>query len=349
MRLFRKPKIEITVNDSGFDNPTSGSIKKQKEIWTGQLVYPNKNGKLFEYFSGRDVIKVYLGLDELPDKPTFTGFVTSDKGENVKTLALHGRLYAAQKDDIIIDQYNNQDGQEVSQAIRNLINLLDISFIQVFTGTDPQFYVPKTFRYESGSYIYPIIKALRDMAYDDTDFSHKPLKYFLYEEGEKLMFTKESKLLDENVWFNLVGGDNLIKGAPVSKTYGIINKQTVIGKDGVKETYKSENRILRDGTNAGKPLKNDKFLTAAECYQAARVLVRDNNIKIINTKITALELIDAVPGLTIVNISNAKNIQSGLHRVNDVNIRFGSRLSVDSTIEKDIPVFGSEVAQLLPQ
>jgi len=348
VRLLRKPKIEVTVNDSGFDNPNSGTIKKQREIWTASLVYPNPNGRLFEYFSSLDVIKIYLGLDELPDKPTFTGFVTSELGERTKQLALHGRLYSANKDSVIIDEYSNLDGLEVSQAIYSLIDNLDISFTTRFNGTNPSVFVPDDFRYGRGIIVYSAIKQLRDMAYDDSEFGKRPLYYFLYEEGDKLFFRKEPELVEANSWFTLTGGDNLIKGEPKAKTYGVINKQTVIGKDGVRATYTSAHRMAVDGTFAGNPIYDDSLLSAAECYEKARVEVEENKFKTINTEITALEMIDAVPGLTIVEIQNSKNIVSGLHRAQDIDIRFGKGFSISTRIEKDIPVFGTEVALLLP-
>ena len=349
VRLLRKPKIEITVNDNGFDNPNSGTIKKQKEIWTASLVYPNPQGKLFEYFSNRDVVKVYLGLDELPDKPTFTGFVTSEKGDRVRNIALHGRLYSAQSDDVLITDYSNLDGYEVSQAISKLLSLLDVSFTQVFTGTNPSVFVSKDFRYEKGVIVYSAIKALRNLAYDNILIGKRPLYYFLYEESNRLFFRKEPELLDANSWFTLTGGDNLIRGMPKAKTYGTINKQTVIGKDGVEDTFTSEHRIAVDGVFAGKTINDDDLLSSAECYEKARVEVEENKYKIINTNITALEMIDAIPGLTIVKIENSKNIVTGLHRVRDISISYGRGFNVTTQIEKDIPAYGDEVALVLPQ
>lgn len=349
VRLLRKPKIEVTINDNGFDNPNSGTIKKQKEIWTGSLVYPNPQGRLFEYFSSKDVIKVYLGLEELPSEPTFTGTVTSENGDRVRSLALHGRLYSAQSDSVIIDAYDNLDGYEVSQAIKKLIDSLDTSFTQVFTGTNPPVYVTKDLRNENGIVIYSAIKNLRNLAYDNTLVGKRPLYYMLYEEGNKLFFRKEPELIDSNSWFTLTGGDNLIKGEPRAKTYGVINKQTVIGKDGVKATFTSDHRIAVDGVFAGKTINDDNLLSSAECYERARVEVEENKYKTINTNITALEMIDAVPGLSIVTIKNSKNIVTGLHRVRDINISYGRGFSVTTQIEKDIPSYGREVALLLPQ
>lgn len=348
VRLFRKAKIEVTVNGNGFDNPSFGTIKKQKEIWTASLTYPNQQGKLFEYFSSRDVIRIYLGLDELPAEPTFTGFVTSESGDNARSLALHGRQYAAQKDDVIIDDYDNLDGSEVSQAIKKLISLLDISFTEVFTGTNPEVFVTKDFRHDRGIVIYTAIKNLRNLAYDNTVFGKRPLYYFLYEEDDKIFFRKEPELIDENSWFTLTGGDNLIKGEPRAKTYGIINKQTAIGLNGVSATFESAHSIAVDGVFAGKTIYDETLLSSAECYERARVEVEENKYKTINTNITALEMIDAIPGLAIVKIENSKNIVTGLHRVRDIDIRYGRGFNVTTQIEKDIPVFGDEVASILP-
>lgn len=346
-RLFRKLKIEITVNGNGFDNPNSGNIKKQKDIWTASLSYPNPQGKMFEYFQTRDEVRIYLGLDELPSIPTFTGFLSADSGENLKSFSFHGRLSSANRDNVIIDNNYNLDGMEVSQAIKTLIGLTDTNYTLKFTGTNPEVFVPSTFRYDKGENIYTLIKKLRDMAYDNVDYSQRLLYYFLYEEDDKLYFRKEPELIDENSWFTITGGDNLLSGKPKSKTYGVINKQTVIG-DGVKATYRSKHRIAVDGVLSGKTINNEKLKSAAECYEKARVEVENNKFKTINTNITALEMIDAVPGLTIIKIQNAKNIVNGLHRVRDINMSFGRGFQISSQLEKDIPAFGLEVFNILP-
>lgn len=342
-RIFFKPKIEVTVNDSGFDAPTGGSVKKTNEIWTGSLVYPDPGGKMFEYFSPSDVIKIYFGLDEVPDEPLFTGFVSSERGNLSKTFSLHGRQYAAQTDDVIIDQYSNLDGMEVSRAIEYLFDLLDISFTKFFTGTDPPTFVNSDLRFPDGSYIYPVIQKIRNSAFDSTEPGKSPLKYFLYESDEKLYFRKEVEAVAGNSWFTLIGGDNLIKSDPIRKTFGVINKQTVVGLNGAKATYTSQNRVAVDRTFAGKPVKDETLLTSAQCYEKARQLVDDNQFSIINTKVSALELIEAIPGLTIAKIENSKNVINGYHRIKDVDIRFLRGLTVTANIEKDVPLFGSEV------
>jgi len=350
VRLFRKPKIEVTVNGNGIDNPNSGTIKKQRDIWTASLSYPNQSGKMFEYFQPQDIVRIYLGLDVLPSVPTFTGVSTQDEGENLKSFSFLGRLYAMQKDEVIIDDLNfNLDGYEVSQAIRKLLEVKAFSLTRIFHGTNPAVHVPPTFRYEKGETVYTVIKALRDMAVDTSDYSHLPRYYFLYEENDRLFFRKEPKLIDANSWFTLTGGDNLLNGIPESKTYGIINKQTVIGKDGVRATYESSHRMSVDGVFNGKTINDETLLSASECYYRARLEVENNKVRTINTSITALEMIEAIPNLSIVKILNAKNIVSGLHRVRDIDMVFGKGFNISTQIEKDVPVFGKEVSLLLPQ
>lgn len=342
---FRKPKIEVTIDGNGFDNPSGGFIRKTAEIWTANLIWPNLHGKMFEYFLEGNIVRIYVGLDAIPDKPTFTGFVTTDSGDKKFEVNLHGRLHASKTNDVILDNFTNLDGNELSQGIYKLFeDFVDVSFNKKFLGTKPAIYLDNDFRYENGAFVYDVVKALRDKAIDQSDFTHAPLRYVLYEEDTSLYFRKEPPLNDDTLaWWELIGSDNLFMTAPISKVFGIINRQTVIGKDGVRATYQFENTIAVGRVFAGKPIKDETLTTSAECYLKAREIVEKSKLKVVNTKITALELIEAIPRLSLVNIVNASNIKNGIHRIENVDIMFTGGFKVTAGIEKSYPLFGESV------
>ena len=337
-----RTKFEVTINGSGFDKPTGGSISKTKEIPTANLTFANSRGKLFKHFNGRDVIRIYLGLDEIPDAPIFTGFLKTEQGRGTKKYSLVGRMNAAITDTTILTNTHNLDGMEASEAIWNLVEGLDVDFTKRFTGTNPDKYITKEFRYEKGAFIYDIIKKIRDVVSIDGNV-FKPASYALYEIGDELHFEQVPDPGRHEATFQVLYGEDIVVTDPELHTDTIINKQTVIGKNGIIATYTDEQSIALDGVRAGKIINDKTLTTIGACYEQARFSVEQSKFVSTETTLSSPKLLDAMPFHSTVKIIGAPNIVEKNYLVTQNKVSFGSGLSVNTRIENQQPILGKSI------
>lgn len=355
VKRYYEKKIEVTVDNNTIDPPGGGMISKLENVANvAELIYASPNGKYNEYFTPLSKVKVYVGADVIPENPTFAGEVVSVTGTNLIHVKLQSFLHRAKKAEVIINDQKNFDGWEVGGVINALVNggtygasvwfnALDtpLTFIG---GTSPEVIVTPAYRKKAGMDRLKVMRDLVKMSYDPGNYPDPPLNYILYESSgprdglEPILYlTKVPDLATSYPWWSFTYGDSLITSKPLVKTFGSVNIQTVIGKDEVFATFRNEQRIIVDGEHIGKTIKDISLTSKAGCYERARREVNSNLFKTATTEIQALELIDAVPGLTNVEIKDSPHIYEGYHRVKNVKINFSGKLKVTARLDNRPP------------
>jgi len=351
LRLSRKLFIDVRLNGVSIDKPASGSITKSLEMPSATLVFPNRDGRYFQYFKPRDIIDIYVGTEDYPLYPTFTGYVTDASGDEAITMNLISRLSALEKEYIYLDDYTNYDGWEVSAAMQEQLFRSDaaIDVLHKLQGTDPAFFVPSDYRKPDGVTRYQFLKFARDLAYAVSSETGEALTYHLYEHGRRdFKLLKQKPLVTGNEWWHFVYASNLIMSQPSVKTHGMVNRQTVFSKSGEKVVFDLAHPQQRSvfGLHEGQPIKLD-YGNEEDAYNRARVECLKNRSPSVTSTISAVDMLEAVPGVSIVRLSKAPNLLAGLHRVMDVRINFGNTLRVDCVLEKAPPVLSREIIAML--
>jgi hypothetical protein len=344
-------KLSVTVNAYDISQwVTGGSISKTTEIATATLTLANKDGKFFNYFRGRDQILIKVGLDYLPGKYQFFGVPVSQSGGSNITLSLIGILHSCESEYIYLDEYDNYDGWEVSEAIKKQLTDMDMAgyVSKYFEGTTPQTFVPIGYRQEKGITRYDFIKFARDLAYSTVESTGETLEYVLFDDAGTLHFEKQKQMVDGNQDWTFTYGDNLITCQPETKSLGVVNRQTVFAKDGTKVTFNLSNdqQVKVSGVMEGTPNSLD-YGTVEDALNRARKECLLYRTPIVNTQITSVDLIDSVPGLSYVKIVDAPNMANGLHRIVKTDIDFTGGLRVTCDLVKQQPSLGKEILSMI--
>jgi len=351
-----KFRIEVTVNGDGFDKPSGGKITKTREIPTATLTYPNPHGKFLYYFTPLDEIKIYVGLDRVPETPTFTGYFMSGDGEESHTLSLVGRQSKCQKEYTYITDTDNSDGEEVARVIQAQLHACGfmLNDSKPLKGTYPPFFIPNGYRKPEGITRYDLIKYARDLAYAIDVDTGDILLYHLYEHTNKygvddqgqFIFDRQKPMVDGEEDMEMSYGVNLLKTQPTIKMTGVINRQTVFSKDGDMATFNLAHEQAMNGIIEGRPdsLNEGNF---EDAWNRARMLCMKNRAPSINTSITNVDLVDAVPYLSYVKIVDSPNLLSGFHRIMETMIDFTSGFKVICGLQKQPPILNKEIVSLL--
>ena len=289
-------KVDVTVNGSGFDTPTEVNVREEGDIPSAMLIFPsgkNVSNKVIK----KDVIRIYAGLDDVPDYPTFTGHLDDAPFKFSSRMGLFGSLNRAMNDQTFVTDYDNLDGLEIGQAIQKVFrDVSELSWMsELFEVTSPLVRVPDDFRFEKGISKYDLMKQLRDMTTDFTFFQH----------GDDFQFRQIPDPDVVSPSYSLSYGDGLLNFEPESGGKDTFNYARVKGKNGITGKYKNDHRVLVDGLREMKILVDDDILSAGECYETARVNVLDSIFKKNPMIIDSHLLIDAVPNISTVEITGA--------------------------------------------
>jgi hypothetical protein len=351
--LSHRLKLEVTLNGSGFETPAGGGITKNLEIPTASLSFPNPFGSFSQRFSPRDVFRIYVGKDALPDTPTFVGYPVEGGGEEQHTVSLMGRLHACETEYLYLDDYDNFDGWEVSKAIQEQLTASDIALSPALfgqlKGTNPAFFIPQDYRKPDGITRYQFIKFARELAYDVSSITGEVLKYYLHEHGNgNYMLSKQMLLTIGNEWKQFTYGDNLLASRPSVKSLGIVNRQTVFAKTGERVTFDltHDQQIGINGVQEGKPIKLS-YGSVEEAFNRARLECLTKRSPVVTSSIKHLDLIEAVPGISSVRLFNSPHIMNGMHRVMSLNVNFSSGLEVTCELEREPPILSRAVIDMI--
>ena len=337
-----RTRVEITVNGSGFDQPLSGSIERTKEISSATLSFGNKSDRLFGYFQPTDIVEIYVGNNVVPDEPAFVGYPFEQSGKKRMELSLSGLLYPYTKRYMRVTDTDNVDGYEISAAIRKIMGMIPTPLSLKILGTNPTSYISdkSKLRFKEGVSLYDLLKKLRDSTSFFDAATQRDVGYVFFERNGVFHFRQIPIATEDNSAIDISYGNQIISVAPESTSVGLINRQTVIGKD-VEATYDNLHRQHVDGIKEGEILNDNTLTTVADCFDKAKRLCEQALFPVIRTKISSPQLIDAIPYFTVVNIINSSDTFSGANLITSTEITFDTGLEVNCSLERTPPLFNS--------
>lgn len=341
-------KVEITVNGSGFDTPSEVSYSNQGEIPTCNLVFPAGLNSRYRILRS-DIVRVFIGLDVVPEIPQFTGHLPEETGIVNTQMELVGSLNRAVNDKMFVTDYDNFDGQEIGVAINTVFNdVSELSWMTILNEiTSPVVQVPDGLRFENGISKYDMMKQLRDLATDPLD----PLlikRYTFFQHGDIFHFRKIPKPADTSPWVQLAYGDTLLRGEPISSTRFSYNKARVLGKDNVIGEFQNDHRITVDSLSEANIITDTDIPNAGEAYEVARANVLANMVNQTGLEVSSHLLLEAIPNLTVIEVTGAPFGLSDKYLVRSIDINVAEGLfNVNAKVNVPVDVLSDSMSQLL--
>lgn len=332
-------KVEVTVDGSGFDTPVETNIKSGKEIPSASLTFP-VGSIVANKLTKKDKIRIYVGLDEVPEYPTFTGHLDSSIYRHNSTIQLFGSLNRAKNDYIIVDDYNNFDGLEISQAVQTVFkDVSELSWMDgFFEMTNPSMKVPDGMRFDSGVSKYDLMKQFRELI----------TTHAMYQHGDGFYFRSMPDPDTASPSYTLSYGDTLLDFEPESANKDTYNYAKVIGKNGVTGSYSNAQRELIDGLREMAIIKDDNILNVGECQSTARQNVLNSIFKKNPMTINSYLLHEAVPNQSVVQITGAPFGLSDNYLIREKSITVSeATFSVSCKVTTPIDVLSTVMEQLL--
>lgn len=344
----KEVKVEVTLNGAGFDTPSECSFEFGEEIPTASLTFPAGMNSRYKALK-RDIIRVYVGLDEVNEYPLFTGHLSQDPPERFSTkMDLVGSLNRAVHDKIFINSLNNFDGQTIENAIRTVFNdVSELSWMDVFVEeTSPSVQVPKDTRFVKGTSKYDFMKQCREFAVDPIGSTING--YTMFQHGDGFYFRKIPNPDDVTASISLSYGDGLLNFEPGSNSELGFNYARVLGKDGVTGEYQNDHRIDIDGLKEMDILTDDDIPTAGEAYEIARANVLTSLFTKSPLNINSHLLLDAIPNQTVVAITGAPYGLSDNYLIKSKNVTIGqSMFDVQCQVTSPTDIVSNLLTQLL--
>lgn len=341
-------KVEVTVNGSGFDTPSQVSLEETQDVPICDLVFPHGTHSRYRILK-RDIVRVYIGLDDVPDIPQFTGHSSNEFGILSTQMSLRGSLNRALKDQRFVTDTDNLDGLEISTAIETVFSQVsELSWMNVLMeATSPTLTVPKDLRYEKGISKYGLMKQLRDLGVNPED----PLelgRYTLFQHGDSIHFRAIPNPTNTNPWVELAYGDSLLDFMPEATTRFSYNKAMTIGKDGVTGEFQNDHRITVDSLSEADILQDTNIPTAGECYEVSRATVLANMVKQNGMDVRSNLLLEATPYLTVIEITGAPYGLSDKYLLRSRNISVSEgEYKVSGRVNIPIDILSNTMSQLL--
>jgi hypothetical protein len=112
-----------------------------------------------------------------------------------------------------------------------------------------------------------------------------------------------------------------------------VNTQKVYGAEGVYGEFTYNHRVTYDGIIEGEPIQDDNILNNAEAFEIARATVLSSVYR--DRKVTAhsLQLLNAIPGITTVELTEMPYGLSGKYIVDSVRISIDASGGIDVSSE----------------
>jgi len=342
-------KVQVTLNGSGFGKPSEVSYSNDGEISLCHLTYPAGLNNRFKALKS-DIFRVYVGLDDYPDIPQFTGHLVKESGINTTSMELVGSLNRAVNDKRFVNDYDNFDGQEIGTAIASVFSeVSELSWMTMMNEiTDPVVTVPKGTRFTNGISKYDLMRTWRDMAVNPADPLHIS-RYTLFQHGDYYFFRKIPKPADTSPWAELAYGDTLLHMDPESSVRFAYNKAVVIGKDGVTGEFQNDHRIAVDGLAEADILSNSEIPNAGEAHDTARATVLSDMLDQTGLIVNSHLLLEMIPNVSVVEITGAPFGLSNKYLVRSINLHVSESGTFIATAKVNIPVdaLSNAMSQLL--
>jgi len=341
-------EVSVTVNGSSFPNPSEIHYANDGEIPTCTLVFPP--GATARYaIKKKDVVRVFVGLDRIPEFPLFTGHLKDEDGLVEDVMNLSGSLNRAVDDKIFIDDYSNLDNLEISQAIVtvfNQISELSYMFYRV-EATNPAVYVPTDFRFEDGESKYGVITQLRDIAIDPQD-ALEIGRYCIFQHGDGFYFRRTPDPSTAPVSAVLNYSDDVLTFDPETTMRFAYNKARVKGADGIVQTFENAHRIATDGLAEADTVVSDKIPNAGASYEYARQSVINNTVRKAGAEAASHQLLHLIPNFHVVEVVNAPFGFSDKYVLRSLQVDVTNNMfSVSGQLEIPVDVLSNKLSRLL--
>jgi len=344
----RDVKVEVTVDGSGFDTPSQVHYSNDGEVPTCELIFPagqNSRNKLTK----KNKVRVFIGLDDIPDYPQFTGHQRDEDGFRSTQMTLVGSLNRAVEDKIFVTDYDNFDGLEIGAAIKTVFNRVsELSWMTCLVeNTSPHVIVPSGLRFEEGISAYDLMKRFRQFATDPSD----PLefgRYTMFQHGDIFHFRRIPNPASVTPWVSLAYADTLLDIDPEATIRFAFNKAKVRGKDGVEATFQNDHRLTTDGLAEADTIKNDDIANADQAHRIAYATVMSNITKQLGAEAMSHLLNEVMPNFSVVEITGAPFGLSDKYLIKNLNIDI-TEASFDVSVKLDVPVdiLSNSLSQLL--
>lgn len=348
VKRYRKFKMDVTVNGSGFDNPSSINIDNEGELPTASMEFPEGAGSRYR-IQKTDVVRVYIGLDAVPEYATFTGYKDDERGLKGNEINLSGILKPAVRSFRTVDDNANFDGQEISCAIETIKQSISaLSWVTTyFEKTSPVVCVPKDTRYPTGVSNYELIKLFRDMAIDPSDPIHIG-RYTMFQHGDNLHFRKIPNPSTATPSITLSYGDSLLHAEQDSNESLSCNACRAYGKDGAYGYFANTHRVAVDGLREAQPVVDTTMLTDGECFETARATVLSNLQGGYGYTVRGHELLECIPNYSVIGITGAPYGLSDNYLLRSLHISAGKgQFDVSGNILTPSDVVSTALSQLL--
>lgn len=349
LKKFKDVKVEITVNGGGFDNPSDIMIEDDGEIPFCNMMFPGGIRSRYK-IKKSDLVRVYLGLDELPDYPSFTGYQTSESGLRSTTMEFAGGLFRATRDYKKILDTDNYDGLEIGNAILNVLD--SVSGLSWLTPriqqTNPAVYIPAdTIRYEKGISKYDLMKEFRDIAVDPLDAFHLG-RYAFFIHGDIFYFRSVPDPKTAPAWLKIAYGDTLLDVNQEGSSSYVTNKITVIGDEGIKGDFQNDHRIEVDELLESPPINDNSIASNGQAYEIARSKVLAEMIPEVPLMISSPLLLEGIPNATVLELTGAPYGLSDNYLLKSKSISVGENMfEVSGTVSTPVDAVSEAIAQIL--
>lgn len=295
--------VEVRINGSTSDSPLSLNVKKDGSIPSCVLTFP-KGSSSRNRMLKTDKIEVFVHQDHTREYPVFTGYPRNEYGFDVATVQLFGPLSWAQKKNIVINDNRNFDNWEISHAIAEALNEVEMldGTDKLLQATNPVCVVPAGIRKPDGVPVWSLINEFKGYAVDSFDGLNFR-EYTIFEFDGRIYFRKIpdiSYLYGASMYLDY--GQNIIEIDDADSGESPFNSLTVIGSNNIRYTYTNANRKKYDGTNEGESISDDSIRTIAEAYgtSVATVLAQIQRSK--NVVIESHSIMNLIPEVSIINI-----------------------------------------------
>lgn len=349
LKRWKDVKVDVTVNGSGFDIPSELVLEDDGEIPLCNLIFPGGIRSRYK-LTMNDIIRVYIGLDELPDHPTFTGYMASESGIRNTMMECYGSLYKANREFVRILDTDNLDGMEIGAAIRHLFsNVTELSWMSAqIQDTNPSVYVPADdLRYEKGISIYELMKELRDIAVNNLDQFHLG-RYAFFQHGDVFYFRPIPDPQNSTAWVKIAYGDTLLDVNQEGQSSYASNKVKVIGDDDVYAEYQNDHRIDVDGLLEITPISDTSIKSNGDAFEIARSKVLKDMIPEVPLVIDSPLLLEQIPNASVIEITGAPYGLSDNYLLKSKTITISEGMfQVTGTVSTPVDVVSETIAQVL--
>lgn len=349
LKKFKDVKVDVTVDGSGFDNPTELTIEDDGEIPLCNMIFPGGVRSRYR-IQGTDVVKVYIGLDELPEYPTFVGYQVNESGLTEARMEFSGALFKATKDYRRVINTDNLDGYEIGAAIRKIFDSVnELSWLTpIIEKTNPAVYVPyDDIRYDKGISKHELMRDMRDIAVDALDPIHLG-RYTFFVHGDSFYFRRVPDPKTSSAWLKIAYGDTLLSLEQDGGSGFGINRVTVIGKDDVFAEFENDNRVGVDGLLEESPINDSSILGDGDAYEIARAKVMESMIPEVPLMIASPLLLEGIPNITVLELTGAPYGLADNYLLKSKTISISEGMfEVMGTVSTPVDVVSEAIAQVL--